>query len=87
MLRASGMILNPRFYEVCPVDRVAERSKLDLDAELPTGLLLFGGQGSAVMEKIIRKLNASPLKMQMIAVCGHNERLFARAVKASTSGQ
>lgn len=78
VMRASGMILNPRFYEIPPIDRAAERRKLGLDPDLPTGLLLFGGQGSAVMETIIRKLDASPLKMQMIAICGHNERLFEK---------
>ncbi len=78
VLRASGMILNPRFYEIQPVDRAAERRSLGLDPDLPTGLLLFGGQGPAVMETIIRKLDASPLKMQTIAICGHNQRLFER---------
>jgi 1,2-diacylglycerol 3-beta-galactosyltransferase len=78
VLRASGMILNPRFYEIPAIDRDAERRSLGLDPALPTGILLFGGQGSAVMELIVRKLDASPLKMQMIAVCGHNERLFER---------
>jgi UDP-N-acetylglucosamine:LPS N-acetylglucosamine transferase len=76
--RASGMILNPRFYEIPPVDREAERLNLGLDPALPTGLLLFGGQGSAVMEAIVRRLDASPLQMQLIAVCGHNEKLYAR---------
>jgi UDP-N-acetylglucosamine:LPS N-acetylglucosamine transferase len=76
--RASGMILSPRFYELPTIDRVAQRRNLGLDPELPTGLLLFGGQGSAMMELIVRRLDASPLKMQMIAVCGHNERLFDR---------
>ncbi len=78
VLRASGMILNPGFYEIPPIDRVAERKTLGLDPELPAGLLLFGGQGSTMMELIIRRLDASPLKLQMIAVCGHNERLFQR---------
>jgi len=72
------MILSPRFYELANLDRAAERRGLGLDPDLPAGLLLFGGQGSAVMEAIIRKLDASPLRMQMIAVCGHNERLFGR---------
>ncbi len=76
--RASGMILNPRFYEIPAIDRVAGRRNLELDPDLPTGLLLFGGQGSAMMERIVRRLDAAALKMQMIAVCGHNERLFAR---------
>ncbi len=78
VLRASGMILNPGYYDVPAIDRTAERRSLGLDPELPTGLLLFGGQGSAMMELIIRRLDASDLKMQMIAVCGHNERLFQR---------
>jgi UDP-N-acetylglucosamine:LPS N-acetylglucosamine transferase len=76
--RASGMILNPRYYETQPVDRAAGRRNLGLDPDLPTGLLLFGGQGSSMMEVIIRRLDSSPLKMQMIAVCGHNQRLFER---------
>jgi hypothetical protein len=82
--RASGMILNPRFYEIPPIDRRAERRNLGLDPDLPTGLLLFGGQGSAMMELIVRRLDASTLRMQLIAVCGHNEVLFARlrAMKA-----
>jgi hypothetical protein len=78
VLRASGMILSPRFYEIAPIDREAERRKLDLDPSLPTGLLLFGGQGSANMESIVRKLDESQVKMQMIAVCGHNQRLFEK---------
>ncbi|HEY3835843.1 MAG TPA: glycosyltransferase [Bryobacteraceae bacterium] len=78
VLRASGMILNPRFYELAAVDRVAERRGFGLEADLPTGLLLFGGQGSAVMEKIVRRLDASTVKMQLIAVCGHNARLFEK---------
>ena len=78
VLRVSGMILNPRFYEIQAIDRVTERRRLGLDPELPTGLLLFGGQGSTKMEAIIRKLDASALKTQIIAVCGHNERLFQR---------
>jgi UDP-N-acetylglucosamine:LPS N-acetylglucosamine transferase len=76
--RASGMILNPRFYEISAIDRAAGRKSLGLDPQLPTGLLLFGGQGSGMMEVIIRKLDASACKLQMIAVCGHNERLFEK---------
>ena len=76
--RASGMILNPRFYEIAPVDRDAERRKIGLDPALPTGILLFGGQGSEVMEQIVRRLDASSLRMQLIAVCGHNQKLFGR---------
>jgi len=82
--RASGMILNPSFYDISPVDRAAELRKLGLDPDLPTGILLFGGQGSAMMALIVARLNASPVKLQLIAVCGHNERLFQRLKEFKT---
>jgi len=78
VLAASGMIVSPRFYNLAPVDGAAERRKLFLDPALPTALVLFGGQGSKVMEAIIKRLDASDLEMQMIAICGHNHRLEAR---------
>ncbi len=76
--RASGMILNPRFYEVAEVDVVAERKKLGLEPDLPTAIVLFGGYGSAVMAKIARMLDESGLKLQMIFVCGKSVELKAR---------
>ena len=54
VFRTSGMILRPRFYEPVDVDRAAERKRLGLDPERPTGLVLFGGQGSKVMLEIAR---------------------------------
>ena len=58
VFRASGMILNPRFYEPIEVDRSAERQRLGLDPQWPTGLVLFGGEGSAAMLEIARRLEA-----------------------------
>src|SRR5262249_31473496 len=52
IFRASGMILRPRFYDPVTVDRATERAKLGLDPSKPTGLVLFGGQGSKVMLSI-----------------------------------
>jgi 1,2-diacylglycerol 3-beta-galactosyltransferase len=74
---ASGMILHPKFYQPIAVDRPAERRRLGLDPGLPTGLVMFGGQGSRVMAKIARQLEASRLNLQLILICGHNERLVA----------
>ena len=71
----SGMILNPRYYDVAPVDREAERVKLGLDPKLPTALMMFGGAGSSRMVEITQRLNDSGLEMQMIAVCGKNDKL------------
>src|ERR1051325_10779567 len=38
VMRASGMILHPRFYELSAVDRDAERRKLGLAPDVPVGL-------------------------------------------------
>jgi hypothetical protein len=73
--QASGMILNPRFYEPCIVDRRTARRSLGLDPVVPTGLVMFGGQGSVQMLDIARRLDDSSLPLQCIFVCGRNERL------------
>ncbi len=87
LLRVSGVILNPRFYEPVTVarelapttmDRAAERARLGLDASLPTGLVMFGGHGSGAMIEICERLEAAGLPLQLIAICGHNEKLAAR---------
>ena len=75
IFRTSGMILAPKFYEQVEVDRRAERQKLSLDPDLPTGLVLFGGHGSRVMLDIARRLDESGLKLQLIFICGKNQAL------------
>src|SRR5581483_10830115 len=57
ILRTSGMILNPRFYEPIHIDRQAERCLLGLRPDRPTGLVLFGGEGSKEMVRIAKALN------------------------------
>jgi hypothetical protein len=72
--RVSGMILNPRFYEIAPLsaeDRSAARAKLGFDPTKPVGLVLFGGEGSAVMRQIARLLP----DRQLLLICGNNARL------------
>jgi len=83
VFRVSGMIVNPRFYEPITVDRAAERIALGLEPDLPTGLVMFGGQGSKVMTEIVKRLDKSGLNMQLILICGQNEKLAAslRALK------
>lgn len=78
LFRVSGMILRPEFYETAQVDRSEERVKLGLQPELPTGLLLFGGQGSPEMRHIAQRLADSKYDLQLIAICGRNNRLKAQ---------
>ena len=75
--RVSGMIVNPAFYDVAPLDaaaRAAARVSLGFDPQRPVGLVLFGGQGAAVMLEIARRLP----RRQLLLVCGHNAKLRAK---------
>jgi 1,2-diacylglycerol 3-beta-galactosyltransferase len=74
IMKTSGMILRPKFYDAVTVDRAAERIKLGLDPTKPTGLVLFGGQGSNVMLDIARELQDT----QLIMICGKNAELATK---------
>lgn len=84
IFRASGMILHPRFYEAPVENRIAEREKLGLRPDLPTGLVLFGGHGSKVMLEIAERIERSRLDLQLIFICGKNEKL-ANALRSQKS--
>ena len=73
ILRASGMILHPRFYAEQNIDRAAERKRRGLDPNLPAGLILFGGEGSSEMVRIARALNREVSGVQLILICGKND--------------
>ncbi len=72
IFRTSGMILRPSFYQPMTADRTSERRRLGLDPNLPTGLVLFGGQGSSAMPEIAKRVTASS---QFIFICGRNKKL------------
>ncbi len=72
-VQTSGMILRPQFYEQQEMDRCAERKALGLNPNLPTGMVLFGGEGSSVMAPIAERLGNSAQDLQLIMVCGKNE--------------
>jgi UDP-N-acetylglucosamine:LPS N-acetylglucosamine transferase len=74
----SGMILRPRFYEEIDFDVAAQRVRLGLQADLPTGLVLFGGEGSSSMMDIARALDRSERPLQLIFICGRNAKLRER---------
>jgi 1,2-diacylglycerol 3-beta-galactosyltransferase len=78
IFQTSGMILHPRFYEPVEADRHNERVRLGLNPDLPTGLVLFGGQGSAVISEIADRLESSGLPVQLILIAGRNEKLYRK---------
>jgi len=76
IFQTSGMILHPRFYQPAFCDRRAERKQRGLDPDLPTGLVLFGGQGSDAMLEIAERLDAEgPYNLQLIFICGRSQKL------------
>ena len=78
IFQTSGMVLKPRFYRAAPVDRASERARLGLDPNLATGIVLFGGHGSQVMVDIAKRLDQSGADVQLIMICGHNQKLAAQ---------
>ncbi|MDY0743432.1 glycosyltransferase [Paucibacter sp. R3-3] len=79
----SGMVLRPSFYDprlADPADLVKARRALGLDPARPTGIVMFGGQGSMQMLKIAKALKGE----QLILMCGHNAKL-ARQLQAQGS--
>jgi len=69
----SGMIIRPDFYRSSDLARGPERVKHGLQPDRLTGLVMFGGHGSAAMQSIARQLD----DIQLILVCGHNRKLAA----------
>ncbi|MCU0534541.1 MAG: UDP-N-acetylglucosamine--LPS N-acetylglucosamine transferase [Hydrococcus sp. Prado102] len=74
---SSGMVIHPRFYEPMDCNRADERQRLGLDPDCLTGVVLFGGNGSQVMLDIAKRLESFGDRLQLIFLCGRNEKLAA----------
>ncbi len=74
----SGMILRPDFYVQDDFDPVALRREMGLREGLTTAIVLFGGHGSKVMYDITEKLDAAGLPLQLILICGRNNKLAGK---------
>jgi 1,2-diacylglycerol 3-beta-galactosyltransferase len=78
VFETSGMVLKPTFYQKPEVDRACERKRRGLDPDCPTGIVLFGGHGSQVMLDIAKELDQASAGVQLILICGHNQKLAAK---------
>ncbi len=67
--RVSGMILKKGFYR----QGLLKHEDIGLRADSPTALIMFGGNGSALAEKIVDQVGSG---LQTIVLCGHNTKLL-----------
>ncbi|NJL08957.1 MAG: hypothetical protein HC900_12485 [Methylacidiphilales bacterium] len=77
IFEVSGMILRKTFYRK-PGEIKLTRQDLNLRDDIPTAMIMFGGNGTfASSIGIINQIEAAKLNLQMIVMCGHNKKLFA----------
>ncbi len=78
IFQTSGMILRPDFYAEERVDVRELKRQMGLREDLATAIVLFGGYGSGVMHDIARRLDAASVPVQLILICGRNDKLAAK---------
>lgn len=86
IIQTSGMVIHPRFYQPLKNDRRGERERLGLDPDCLTGVVMFGGNGSKVMIEIAKRLERFGKKLQLIFLCGHDQKL-AETLESDQSHQ
>jgi len=69
-----GIPFDHRFNE--PLDRLKLFQKYRLNPDLPTVLIMGGGQGLGPIKTIVKSLEKSAYKIQEIVVAGTNKRLY-----------
>lgn len=84
IFRTSGMILKQKFYDKPQLNVRAEREKLGLDPDLPTGVVMFGGHGAPVMADIAERIDEGSSEVQQILICGHNQKLYSELAARRT---
>lgn len=84
----SGLPVHPRFADAIRryPDRRSARQALKLRPYAPTVLLAGGGDGTEPLDRYAPALAALPLDLQVLAVCGRNQRLARRLREESHAG-
>ncbi len=73
-MRVTGLPVHPRFAEGLP-DKAEARRTLGWDADLPTLLLVGGGDGMGPLYKTARAINSRHLECQLVIITGRNKTL------------
>jgi len=85
LFQTSGVVIHPRYNEVLEIDAAKQRQQIGLHPDLPTGLVCFGSHGSREMLEIAQRLNESNQALQLIFICGRNEKLAKELRQLPTS--
>ncbi|MDR1710903.1 MAG: hypothetical protein LBR58_03455 [Propionibacteriaceae bacterium] len=80
-LRVVGMPVADRFND--PIDAAAWKREQGWREDLPTALLVGGGDGMGPLKRVAKAINYAKLPLQLAVICGRNEELQAdlRAVR------
>lgn len=70
----SGMILRESFYQ--KTEPSLTHASIGFRKDVPTVLIMFGGNGSLVAEKIVTQLENAKYPVQAIVMCGKNHELY-----------
>jgi len=76
-IRLTGLPVHPKFMDGL-VSQQQARAELGLDAELPTVLLVSGGEGMGPVFDIAAAINAQSLNCQLVIIAGRNDSLRQR---------
>ncbi len=73
-MRVTGLPVHPLFAQQLK-DKLSARQELGWDAQLPTILMVGGGEGMGPIYRTARMLNEQHLKCQLVIIAGRNELL------------
>jgi len=73
-IKSLGIPFDPQFNE--PLDKNELFQKLKLNPDIPTVLIMGGGQGLGPIKTIVKSLEKVKREIQEIVVCGANKKLY-----------
>ncbi len=69
-----GIPIHPKFCQ--PISQEDARTRLDIDLDRPTILMMGGSMGYSNNNKLIRQLNLCGIPFQLLVVCGNNKKQY-----------
>lgn len=86
-IEVTGIPVRPPFSEAAGAERAVLRAKLGLQADKPVLLLMGGGYGMMGEGMVRLMIGAARGSMQVVVVCGHNDKLRAKLAERLREAQ